>query len=396
MGVTGGTFDITHQYLDDNPTHTASDVYTIGVILTDDDTDTATGSTTTTITNVAPVLVMLTNSSPCCSSGTVVEGQSVFVSGTFTDVGTGDTHTAIVNWGDNSATTAATITETNGSGSLAASHPYISGGIYTVTVTVTDDDGGVSNILTSTVFVTGAGVLNGTLYVIGTNHDDHVTINETGNGYFKVHTDFVADKNFLSAGISRIVVQMCDGDDQVTISGGISLPTTIDGGNGNDKLNGGNGPNIILGGPGDDDINGGSARDLLIGGTGADRIVGNSQDDILIAGATANDANYDVLSAIMQEWNSTRSYAQRVYNLSNGTGGSGLDSSTFSNRANGNYMLIGDDVIGQTVFTDNEVDKLTGSSGADWFFANLVADNGGALDTATDKAGTELWTDTDF
>lgn len=46
----GTSFDITHQYLDDNPTNTASDVYTISVTLTDDDTDTATGSSTT-ITN---------------------------------------------------------------------------------------------------------------------------------------------------------------------------------------------------------------------------------------------------------------------------------------------------------------------------------------------------------
>ena len=29
--VTGGSFDITHKYLDDNPTNTASDVYTIDV-----------------------------------------------------------------------------------------------------------------------------------------------------------------------------------------------------------------------------------------------------------------------------------------------------------------------------------------------------------------------------
>ena len=45
-----------HQYLDDNPTNTASDVYPIGVTLTDDDTGSVTCNTTTTITNVAPLL----------------------------------------------------------------------------------------------------------------------------------------------------------------------------------------------------------------------------------------------------------------------------------------------------------------------------------------------------
>ena len=34
--VINGSFDITHQYLDDNPTNTGSDVYTIDVTLTDD------------------------------------------------------------------------------------------------------------------------------------------------------------------------------------------------------------------------------------------------------------------------------------------------------------------------------------------------------------------------
>ena len=44
--VTGGRFrqlQRTHQYLDDNPTGTPSDVYTIDVTLTDDDTGSGIG-----------------------------------------------------------------------------------------------------------------------------------------------------------------------------------------------------------------------------------------------------------------------------------------------------------------------------------------------------------------
>jgi len=41
------------------------------------------------------------------------------------------------------------------------------------------------------------------------------------------------------------------------------------------------------------------------------------------------------------------------------------------------YFHISDDGLSQTVFNDNDLDKLTGSPGADWFFAKLVADNGG-------------------
>jgi len=54
--VSGGSFDITHQYLDDNPTNTSADVYSIGVTLTDDDTGTDTATTTATVSNVPPKL----------------------------------------------------------------------------------------------------------------------------------------------------------------------------------------------------------------------------------------------------------------------------------------------------------------------------------------------------
>src|SRR5205085_875986 len=81
--VSSGSFDITHQYLDDNPTGSASDVYTIAVTLTDDDTGAVNGSTTSTITNVAPFITSINNSSPDC--GLAGEGQTVTVNGTFSD-----------------------------------------------------------------------------------------------------------------------------------------------------------------------------------------------------------------------------------------------------------------------------------------------------------------------
>src|SRR5207253_2323921 len=54
--VSGGSFSIDHQYLDDNPTGSASDVYQVTVTLHDDDLGVDSGSTTATITNLAPVL----------------------------------------------------------------------------------------------------------------------------------------------------------------------------------------------------------------------------------------------------------------------------------------------------------------------------------------------------
>jgi Ca2+-binding RTX toxin-like protein len=105
-------------------------------------------------------------------------------------------------------------------------------------------------------------------------------------------------------------------------------------------------------------------RDLLIGGAGAAQLRGNGGDDILIAGTTAFDHNQAALAAIMAEWTSARSYADRMANLS-GTG------SGPSN--NGNYFLMAGGP-NATVFDNGAVDVLNGGSGMDWFFANLTQD----------------------
>jgi Ca2+-binding RTX toxin-like protein len=269
---------------------------------------------------------------------------------------------------------------------LNGSHDYPTGGMYTVTITLSDDDTG-TDAKTATVHVTGVGILNGTLYVVGTTSDDKVKINNTGKGDFKVHTDFrskKAEKNFDGEGVTQIVVATCDGDDDVDINGSISLLTLLDGGAGADKLKGGKGPNILLGGNGDDKLDGGNSRDLIIGGQGADTLEGHQQDDILIAGYTAYDANHAALFAIMAEWrkdDAANGYAQRVAKLSSGS---------FA------HLLIGNDGASQTVFEDSDVDTLKGSAGTDWFFANQVADNGGPRDIVRDKAAIETWLDTDF
>jgi hypothetical protein len=51
-------FSVDHVYLDDNPSGTPSDDYTITVTVTDDDTGVGTDTTTVTVTNVAPVIVI--------------------------------------------------------------------------------------------------------------------------------------------------------------------------------------------------------------------------------------------------------------------------------------------------------------------------------------------------
>jgi hypothetical protein len=159
INATTGAF--TWTPVDDDPTSTPSDVYTFKVRATDNGSPALYGETTVTITvnNVTPVLAAL--SGPL--NPTAV-GTPVAVSATFGDVGTKDSHTGVIDWGD--GTTSATVVESNGSGTASGSHSYSSPNVYSVKLTVSDDDGGASNQSTyqyvvvydpAAGFVTGGG-----------------------------------------------------------------------------------------------------------------------------------------------------------------------------------------------------------------------------------------------
>lgn len=120
------SFSETHQYLDDDPTGTSSDDFTISLTLTDDDTGTDSTSTSITVNNVPPVV----------SAGPdqqAYPNQMVSFSGDFSDPGSLDTHTIEWDFGDSTP---------GASGSLTPTHVYTSPGVYTVTLTVSDDDTG--------------------------------------------------------------------------------------------------------------------------------------------------------------------------------------------------------------------------------------------------------------
>ena len=59
---------------------------------------------------------------------------------TFTDAGTGDSHTATVDWGDGAGAEPAVVTGSGGTGSIQAGHTYGTFGSRTVEVCVTDDE----------------------------------------------------------------------------------------------------------------------------------------------------------------------------------------------------------------------------------------------------------------
>lgn len=143
---TAGTtsFSETHTYLDDNPTATPSDNYTVSLTLNDDDTGSDTDSATVTVNNVAPTLSGVALNSP------ISENDVVTVTGTITDPGTLDTFTLVVDWGDGSAPE--TFNYPAGTTSFTETHTYLDDNptgtpsdVNTVSLTLTDDDTGTAN-----------------------------------------------------------------------------------------------------------------------------------------------------------------------------------------------------------------------------------------------------------
>ncbi len=94
------------------------------------------------------------------------------------------------------------------------------------------------------------------------------------------------------AGLSLIRIDAGAGDDTVTVTlpEGVTIPTRIAGGRGNDTITSSRGNDYITGGAGDDTIDGGAGNDKLFGNGGADtlragqgsnRLSGGSQRDLL-------------------------------------------------------------------------------------------------------------------
>ena len=130
---------------------------------------------------------------------------------------------------------------------------------------------------------------------------------------------------------------------------------------GNDLLRGLAGNDVLLGGNDNDQLQGGTGKDLLVGGWGADFLFGGTDDDLLISGLTYlfnndNQGTYagldrNAIAAVMSEWTSTRTYAEKQARIRSGASSGGL------------YRLDS-----SNVFRDGAVDQLFGEGGRDWFW----------------------------
>ncbi len=102
-----------------------------------------------TILNAPPVVGTIS------ASANVPAGSRVMASGSFTDPGVLDTHTAVWDWGDGT-TSPGTVVESGGKGSVSGDHAYATPGVYTLKLSVTDDDGATAGSTYAGLVVTPA------------------------------------------------------------------------------------------------------------------------------------------------------------------------------------------------------------------------------------------------
>ena len=125
-GYTANTAIAFHSYVEDG-------IYTATLTVTDSSGNTDSDSIIVTVNHLAPNI-----GGWSLTPTEALPGDTINAYAPFGSQGVNNTHTAIFDWGDG-AITQGIITEDNGSGSVVGSHIYLLPGIYSVTLTITDD-----------------------------------------------------------------------------------------------------------------------------------------------------------------------------------------------------------------------------------------------------------------
>ncbi|MEP7000263.1 MAG: PKD domain-containing protein, partial [bacterium] len=177
--------------------------YLVTVTVTDSHNVFATASQTVTVTNVAPVITGF--STP---PGSRTGAQAVV---SFSDVGSADTHSAVITWGDGQTSTV----DAGLAPSASATHAYANVGWYIVSATVTDDDGASVSTASQTLviydaaggYTTASGKVHDLLRAHKTNfsHDVRYAGGTTPVGAFEIHGAPAGD--MTSSAFEYLVVQ---------------------------------------------------------------------------------------------------------------------------------------------------------------------------------------------
>jgi hypothetical protein len=202
-------------------------VYTVRARVADKDGGFTDFVVTGKVENAAPVITGVTNNSD--SVGNATAGSTVRIGANFRDAGVLDDHTALIDWGDGRTSTLA-ASSSNGKGSAKGTHSYAQGGVYTVTIKVRDDanPAGVA-VATTQVYVTGIGLRNGVLEIVGTDSRDRVDLSMDNRGNLRVKTDFARDASFNSRLVREVRATLGGGRDDFSADSDVRVPIYVDG-----------------------------------------------------------------------------------------------------------------------------------------------------------------------
>lgn len=161
------SFELTHDYVDDNPTGTPSDPSDVQVTATDKDGGVGSDILHATVDNVDPTVGLSLDSTR------VNENTVVKLSGLITDPGVEDTNTVVIDWGPGRtpADRITTLQLPASQRSFELTKAYGDDGIFPIHVKVTDDDTGVgtadTTLMVASVNPTAAIDLTGAFYPQG-------------------------------------------------------------------------------------------------------------------------------------------------------------------------------------------------------------------------------------
>ncbi|NQW18543.1 MAG: hypothetical protein HQ478_13760, partial [Chloroflexi bacterium] len=224
-----GTVSGSHVYADNG-------IYTVTVTVTDDDNAATSDTVVVTVTNVTPTM-------DAGVDQTTDEGSVVSLApSTFNDLGTADTHTATINWGDGTTIDVGAITEApfgppgstaGADGTVDGSHIYADNGVYIVTVTVTDDESAATS---DTLVVTVNNVVPAVVAGVDVEfviHDvvsvDAGTFSDPGFDRFVSGTleDFTATIDWGEGPVESLVVTEIPGSDGVLTTGSLTAGSHV-------------------------------------------------------------------------------------------------------------------------------------------------------------------------
>jgi Ca2+-binding RTX toxin-like protein len=130
-----------------------------------------------------------------------------------------------------------------------------------------------------------ASLAGGVLTIVGTESPDAIELDLRSSTRLKVEIN-LSEYNFDYTQVRSIVIRALGGNDTVGFNkrNPILVGAVIDGGSGDDYLQGSPGADRILGGDGNDHLDGREGNDTLIGGAGNDKLEGKAGRDLLEGG----------------------------------------------------------------------------------------------------------------